>query len=933
MVGMQWPDDGFRGGLRHVSIRNVAKQEWQIDVCPDDMVDELKLRLKHDCEIKAIELTLVQLGLMEEDDVELEKGHALSQYDPLIWHRKVLMVPDLPKRPSLDPWQQELQGWNNAKTKMSDSEREATRVAWSASRPPLPQIMPPVVPKTEGADAAQSLVAAPEVPAALSEGHVAKAVETGNELRSPLPTASSLSALSSVSSTVSLAAAAAAASSVAGTSPPSSVKVPVASQSLHLPEQALHKAPQRTPQQPQQHQQQVQQLQPSQQKQGGHCSPPRPGSAQVPMLQLHNQQQQQQQQKPKQSSPRLEAMKQQHHHQQQQQQQQSPPRSVSTMPLQQVQVSPAKALGSCPVLPMMPVPPMPGTKKEATGSKTPAPPPRVTSPPPTARQVATTALPLAPTMQRLPVVPGSMSWSPPAASGDASPPSSVRLVGPSASASSSQPHAAHASASASASVSLRDRIAVASTPGPPALHRVRQKDLQRIGKLGVGAFGVVTLEVDKRTGKTYALKAVSKGYLAELNMEYSVLNEKKILKMVDSVFVVRLMATYNGREHVFFLLEAALGGELFTTYERLRLYGSEKHARFYVACVTEALTHLHERHVIYRDLKPENLLLDSTGYCKLTDMGLAKVVQSGLTRSVVGTPDYMAPEVIMQSGHGKAVDWWMLGVLLFELLSGRAPFEAPTTLQTYDLIQKGIEHTFFPPDCPRRGTELIKVLCRHNPESRIRTPVLREHGFFRGYDWAQLRLLRLEPPYRPVVRGPRDLGNFRSLEGEDPPLKPYHDNGSGWDIGFEDDSLGSTRAQSLNPPPVGNRDRSHQPHVFGLSHDAHARENMVVLSPRSAAAESAPTQPLRPPQQHTQQVPQQQTAQAQQSRHHYPQAQVQAQQRQPQSQQQQQHASSSTAARWQAAGMAAMASSVSFKGASAPKSPHSPTNPVRLGGC
>jgi len=514
---------------------------------------------------------------------------------------------------------------------------------------------------------------------------------------------------------------------------------------------------------------------------------------------------------------------------------------------------------------------------------------------------------------------------------------------------------------------------VASTSGTTGVQRVRQKDLQRIGKLGVGAFGVVTLEADKRTGRTYALKAVSKGYLTDLNMEYSVLNEKRILKMVDSPFVVRLVATYNGREHVFFLMEAALGGELFTTYERLRLYGSEKHAKFYVACVAEALTHLHQRHVIYRDLKPENLLLDSCGYCKLTDMGLAKVVQQGLTRSVVGTPDYMAPEVINQSGHGKCVDWWMLGVLLYELLIGRAPFEAPTQLQTYELIQKGIDNATFPPDCPKKGQDLVRALCRQLPEARLRTPALRDDSFFCFFDWASLRAMRMEPPYKPQVRGPRDLGNFRSLDGEDPPVVPYHDNGSGVFVGFEDDTLGAQRALSVNPPPVGHKERGAHTSavVYGLTHDAHARENLVVLSPRSAvrsaaAAEASPTQPSKT------------SGQAQNSRHHYPQQQQQQQQhqtsqasrqqqqqqqqqqrqqqqqqqqrQQQQQQQQQQQRAASNGPRWQTGGSGTSSytptsssnnkshlrgsngySSGSMSARQAPAAPTS--NPPRLGGC
>eukprot|EP00929_Paragymnodinium_shiwhaense_P090085 TRINITY_DN5030_c0_g2_i2.p1 TRINITY_DN5030_c0_g2~~TRINITY_DN5030_c0_g2_i2.p1 ORF type:complete len:695 (+),score=124.50 TRINITY_DN5030_c0_g2_i2:217-2301(+) len=320
----------------------------------------------------------------------------------------------------------------------------------------------------------------------------------------------------------------------------------------------------------------------------------------------------------------------------------------------------------------------------------------------------------------------------------------------------------------------------------PRGRRIRRADLDRVGRLGVGAFGVVTLEADRRTGRTYALKAVSKGYLQSLNMEYSVLNEKKILKLVDSPFVVRLLATYNGKEHVYFLLEAALGGELFTTYERLRLYGQEKHAQFYVACVVEALAHLHERQVIYRDLKPENLLLDARGYCKLTDMGLAKV-SAGLTFTLVGTPDYMAPEVIKCSGHGRSVDWWMLGVLLFELMCGKAPFEAPKTELIYELVKRGIEHVQFPDTCRGPAADLVRALCKQNPDSRLRVPALRDHAWFKSLEWDKLRTLRLTPPFPPRVRGARDLANFRQCDQEDPPAIPYKDNGSGWDIGFEDD--------------------------------------------------------------------------------------------------------------------------------------------------
>jgi len=362
--------------------------------------------------------------------------------------------------------------------------------------------------------------------------------------------------------------------------------------------------------------------------------------------------------------------------------------------------------------------------------------------------------------------------------------------------------------------------------------------LERVGRLGVGAFGVVTLEMDRRTGRTYALKAVSKGYLAQLHMEHSVLNEKRILKMVETPFIVRLLATYNGREHVYFLLEAALGGELFTIYERHRFYGSEDHARFYVGCCVEAIAHLHERHVIYRDLKPENLLLDTRGYCKLTDMGLAKVTQSQ-TYTLVGTPDYMAPEVINCTGHNKSVDWWMLGVLLFELLAGRPPFDSETTEKIYEAVRKGIDAVVFPPEC-RKAESLVKAFCRQDPEEHIRAVEARKDPWFRSLDWPSLRAGRLPAPHIPKVKGVRDLGNFRSCDQEDPPRVPYKDKGTGWDLGFEDDIPNPAVAASVGALPVDPADANAGSGKHATPDSRHKAAGSASMRGTSAGASEAP---------------------------------------------------------------------------------------------
>merc|ERR1711957_273973 len=212
--------------------------------------------------------------------------------------------------------------------------------------------------------------------------------------------------------------------------------------------------------------------------------------------------------------------------------------------------------------------------------------------------------------------------------------------------------------------------------------KISRADLDKIGLLGCGGFGVVDLVEHKESGESFALKGLNKGHVVKTQMQQSVMAEKNIMLMSNSDFIVKLYATYNSSQVLYFLLEVALGGELYATYNSKGFYGSDKHAKYYVAGVVFAFEHLHERFVIYRDLKPENVLLNSDGHPKLTDMGLAKFVL-GKTFTTCGTPDYFAPEVIATSGQTSAVDWWTLGILLFELMVGKPPFESPQPMQTY----------------------------------------------------------------------------------------------------------------------------------------------------------------------------------------------------------------------------------------------------------
>lgn len=338
-------------------------------------------------------------------------------------------------------------------------------------------------------------------------------------------------------------------------------------------------------------------------------------------------------------------------------------------------------------------------------------------------------------------------------------------------------------------------LAIKGVDDPPPLSSLnqmtyRRDSLKSIGLLGCGGFGVVTLVKCSQTNQTFALKALSKGHVLQQKQQLSVMNEKRILRMTNSPFLVRLAATFNSQEHLLFLLEPAMGGELFTVYQRMGFHGSEHHARFYVGCVVKAFEHLHQRQILYRDLKPENLLLDSQGYCKVTDFGLAKFV-IGHTYTTCGTPDYFAPEMVLGTGHNLAVDWWAVGVLAYELMMADTPFSAEDTIYVFRKVQRGIEAAPFPGNPSWKS--LVMGLCKREPSERlpmrpggIRNIVDHEWFSSASFDWDSLERRSMRAPYLPKVKGAEDLANFDASAEDEPPDIPYVDPGTKWDRDFED---------------------------------------------------------------------------------------------------------------------------------------------------
>jgi len=292
-----------------------------------------------------------------------------------------------------------------------------------------------------------------------------------------------------------------------------------------------------------------------------------------------------------------------------------------------------------------------------------------------------------------------------------------------------------------------------STVSERGIRLMELQDFETVGALGEGNFGLVLLLRNKETRAEYALKGLNKQHLEEEKQEGMLKNERNILSTLDSPFIIHLHGCYHDNKFVFFLLEVALGGELFDLYNEYDLWGRTDTAQFYVACVALGLSHIHSKHIVWRDLKLENCLVNSQGYAKLTDMGIAKMV-TGKTYTVCGTADYFAPETLKQVGHNRAADWWALGVMLFIMLAGHSPFDAPEVTQIYKNIIKGFSKVQFPPAFPKEAEECVRSLCRKKPEDRLTMQRggisnLMPLNFFDGLNWEDVKALTMKPPWIP----------------------------------------------------------------------------------------------------------------------------------------------------------------------------------------
>mmetsp|Transcript_16728 Transcript_16728/g.32519 ORF Transcript_16728/g.32519 Transcript_16728/m.32519 type:complete len:335 (-) Transcript_16728:444-1448(-) len=288
--------------------------------------------------------------------------------------------------------------------------------------------------------------------------------------------------------------------------------------------------------------------------------------------------------------------------------------------------------------------------------------------------------------------------------------------------------------------------------------------------LGTGSFGRVRFATYKSNPQvSCAIKMLKKNEVVRLQQVDHMLQEKSILESISKgsdglsrhPFIVNLFATFQDECFLYMVLEYVNGGEFFTHLRRVGQLDNNA-AKFYAATVTLIFEHLHSDDIIYRDLKPENLLLDHQGFMKITDFGFAKKVLFK-TYTLCGTPEYISPETLLNKGHGKGVDWWTLGILIFEMLAGQPPFVDDDPMGIYQQILGG--NVNFPRYFDRQAKNLIKKLLTADLTKRYgclkRGAVdIKEHKWLSGLNFENLLARKMEPPIKPKVSGPCDTTNF-----------------------------------------------------------------------------------------------------------------------------------------------------------------------------
>ncbi|CAE7232634.1 unnamed protein product [Rhizoctonia solani] len=302
------------------------------------------------------------------------------------------------------------------------------------------------------------------------------------------------------------------------------------------------------------------------------------------------------------------------------------------------------------------------------------------------------------------------------------------------------------------------------------LNNYALKDFRILHTLGTGSFGRVHLACSRHNHRHYAVKVLNKSKVVQQKQVEHTNSERSVLATVRHPFIVNLWGTFQDVNNLFMVMDFVPGGELFTLLRKSRRFPSPV-AKFYTAEVVLAIDYLHGHDIIYRDLKPENILLGADGHIKLTDFGFAKHVPD-ITWTLCGTPDYLAPEIVNQKSYNKSVDWYAVGILLYEMLAGAPPFfsEEPNPMRLYERIRAGrIE---YPRHFEPGAVDLMRGLLVTDLSLRLGnmqggSKDVFNHLWFAEVPWERLANKEVQPPYVPQLGGDGDASQFERYNEED----------------------------------------------------------------------------------------------------------------------------------------------------------------------
>jgi serine/threonine protein kinase len=277
--------------------------------------------------------------------------------------------------------------------------------------------------------------------------------------------------------------------------------------------------------------------------------------------------------------------------------------------------------------------------------------------------------------------------------------------------------------------------------------------------------GKVFLVKENKSGNMFALKVLRKDNIIKRNQVEHTKTERSVLGYVKHPFIVGMNMAFQSRDKLYFVLDYCAGGELFFHLGKVGLF-PEARTRFYAAEIILAISYVHSLDIIYRDLKPENVLLDASGHIRLTDFGLSKEGISNSSsgaNSFCGTPEYLAPEILNRQGHGRAVDWWSLGALTYEMLTGLPPFYCQDRERLFEKIRKS--ELNYPASLSSNSKNLLRGLLTKDPNKRLGSgprdaDEIKPHNFFASIDWDKLSRGEVTPPWKPKITSTQDTSQF-----------------------------------------------------------------------------------------------------------------------------------------------------------------------------